>query len=224
MSATRRMAVGVARAWTHLYTSRMPTELRVSRREEIDSDLWEHVRDGRETGTRPLITALEILSRTCLGVVDDLTWRFEAAWQERAVSHSAWRLHMDTSARRTRWVSIFAVATGATVILLIGLVPTLKVYFESVGIPLPLPTRLVMGLSTIVMAYWWATLVVGVALLLGLTRLTRVSVLHDGGVDRAREVALTKFEPIVIVGLSVVVGAMVLAMFLPIFDVVSAMR
>ena len=37
--------------------------------------------------------------------------------------------------------SAVAVAGAATVILLFGLVPTLEVYFASVGIPLPLPTR-----------------------------------------------------------------------------------
>jgi len=224
MSATQRMAVWVARAWAHLYTSRMPTELRVSRRAEIDSDLWEHARDGQETGTRPLITGLEILWRTCVGVVDDLTWRFEAARQQRDASHSGRRLLMDISARQARWVSILAVATGATVILLFGLVPTLRVYFASAGIPLPLPTRIVVGLSTFVTVYWWASLAVGVALFLGLTRLTRVDAIHGGEANTAREAALTKLEPIVILGLSVVVGAMVLAMFLPIFDVVSAMR
>ena len=86
MSPSRRLAVRVARAWVHLYTSRMPAELRVSRRAEIDSDLWEHAEDGQEAGARPQITALEILLRTCLGVVDDLSWRFEAAWQERGAS------------------------------------------------------------------------------------------------------------------------------------------
>ena len=83
MSLPRRVAVRVARAWVHLYTSRMSTDLRVTRRAEIDSDLWEHTKDGREAGARPKTTAMEILLRTCLGVVDDLSWRFESARQER---------------------------------------------------------------------------------------------------------------------------------------------
>ena len=131
---------------------------------------------------------------------------------------------MDFSARQTRWGSIFAVASGAMVILLFGLVPTLKVYFASAGIPLPLPTRIVMGLSALVTAYWWASLPAGVALFLGLTRLRKAGVLHDGEVDTSTEAMLSKLEPVMIVGLGVVVGGMVLAMFLPIFDVVSAMQ
>ena len=129
---------------------------------------------------------------------------------------------MDVAARRTRWVSIFGVAVLAIGILLLGLVPTLEVYFASVSIPLPLPTRLVMGLSTYATAYWWASLAVCVALFATITRLTREGSLHDGERGMAREVALTRVEPIVIVVLGVVVGAMVLAMFLPIFDVVNA--
>lgn len=130
---------------------------------------------------------------------------------------------MDYSARQSRWASIFAVAGGATVILLFGLAPTLKVYFGSVGIPLPLPTRIVMGLSDLVTAYWWVSIAAGITVTLGLTRLTKVRKLRDGDVDMAPEAALTQLEPIAILGLSVVVGAMVLAMFLPIFDVVEAM-
>lgn len=127
---------------------------------------------------------------------------------------------MDFSARQTRWVSILAVASGAIVILLFGLVPTLKVYFASAGIPLPLPTRIVMALSALLTAYWWASLAAGVALFLGVTRLTKVSVLQDDQAHASTEAVLSKMEPIMIVGLGVVVGGMILAMFLPIFDAV----
>ncbi len=131
---------------------------------------------------------------------------------------------MDFSARQTRWISIFTVAGGATVILMFGLIPTLRSYFASVGIPLPLPTRIVIGMSAVLTAYWWASLAAGVALFMGLTRISRVGALPDGVVDSVKEAGLAKWEPIMIVGLSVVVGGMTLAMFLPIFDAVSAMR
>ena len=224
MSTLQRIATRVARAWVDLYTSRMPIGLRVTRRAEIDSDLWEHARDRKEGGARPLITALEILLRTCLGVVDDLSWCVEACRQERGASRKERRLAMDFSARQTRWISIFTVAGGATVILMFGLIPTLRSYFASVGIPLPLPTRIVIGMSAVLTAYWWASLAAGVALFMGLTRISRVGALPDGEVDSVKEAALAKWEPIMIVGLSVVVGGMILAMFLPIFDAVSAMR
>ena len=53
---------------------------------------------------------------------------------------------------------IFSVAGGAVVILLIFVIPTFQAMFESAGIPLPLPTRVVIGMSAFLQAYWWACL------------------------------------------------------------------
>ncbi|MGI9629044.1 MAG: type II secretion system F family protein [Longimicrobiales bacterium] len=53
---------------------------------------------------------------------------------------------------------IFSVAIAAIVILLIFVIPTFQTMFASAGIPLPLPTRLVIGASAILQAYWWAIL------------------------------------------------------------------
>jgi len=57
---------------------------------------------------------------------------------------------------------IFTVAGLAVVILLIFVIPTFQSMFESAGIPLPLPTRIVIGLSAFFQTYWWA---VGAAIL-----------------------------------------------------------
>ncbi len=86
MSTALRIAVNVARTWVRLYTSRMPTELRVTRRAEIDADLWDHDKDAQEDGVPPLVTAMEIFLRTCLGVLDDLSWCFEARQPGRGAS------------------------------------------------------------------------------------------------------------------------------------------
>ncbi|NIP58370.1 MAG: type II secretion system F family protein, partial [Gemmatimonadetes bacterium] len=51
---------------------------------------------------------------------------------------------------------IFSVAIMAVVILLIFVIPTFQNMFESAGIPLPLPTRIVIGMSAFLQAYWWA--------------------------------------------------------------------
>jgi type IV pilus assembly protein PilC len=51
---------------------------------------------------------------------------------------------------------IFSVAGGAIIILLIFVIPTFQSMFESAGIPLPLPTRLVIGASAFLQGYWWA--------------------------------------------------------------------
>lgn len=224
-----RMTVRFARAWVQLYTSRIPREVRATRRAEIDSDLWDQVADGQEGGAPPLVTALEIVLRTCLGVLDDLSWCVEACQQDRGASRIERRMTMALSARQTRWMGILTVAGGAMVMLMFGVIPTVTSYFVSVGIPLPLPTRIVIGTSAVLTTYWWALAAAGTVLFLGLTRLggmtlNRVGAAYGGDVDSKAEAMLTKLEPIMIVGLGVVVGGVSLAMFLPIFDAVSAMK
>ena len=50
---------------------------------------------------------------------------------------------------------IFAVAGGAICILLIFVIPTFQTMFASAGIPLPLPTRIVIGMSSFLKSFWW---------------------------------------------------------------------
>ncbi|HSW28003.1 MAG TPA: type II secretion system F family protein [Longimicrobiales bacterium] len=51
---------------------------------------------------------------------------------------------------------IFSVAGGAVIILLIFVIPTFQTMFEAAGIPLPMPTRIVIGMSKVLFGYWWA--------------------------------------------------------------------
>ena len=51
--------------------------------------------------------------------------------------------------------SILAVAVGAIAILLIFVIPTFEDMFASVGVPLPFPTRIVIGMSKLLQGYWW---------------------------------------------------------------------
>ena len=227
---------------------------------------------------------------------------------------------------------IFSVAGMAIVILLIFVIPTFQMMFESAGIPLPLPTRAVIGMSAFLQAFWWALLIgilasffairaiyatdggqlaidrlmlsmpilgdlqrkaavarftrtlgtlvsSGVSILEGLeitaktagnrvihdavmssrssiadgetiagplkesgvfppivvqminvgeqtggldNMLTKIADFYDDEVDAAVEVLLAAMEPIMIVVLGVVVGGMIVAMYLPIFDLINA--
>lgn len=51
---------------------------------------------------------------------------------------------------------IFSVAGMAVVILLLFVIPTFQQMFDAAGIPLPLPTRVVIGMSAFLQGYWWA--------------------------------------------------------------------
>jgi hypothetical protein len=59
-------AARLLRWWTRVYTAGMPAAQRERRRAEVESDLWESLRDS--VGSR------QILSRLLLGVADDVGW------------------------------------------------------------------------------------------------------------------------------------------------------
>ncbi len=51
---------------------------------------------------------------------------------------------------------IFGVAICAVATLLIFVIPTFQKMFAEAGVPLPMPTRIVIGLSALLKGYWWA--------------------------------------------------------------------
>ncbi|MFL5515416.1 MAG: type II secretion system F family protein, partial [Gemmatimonadales bacterium] len=53
---------------------------------------------------------------------------------------------------------IITVAVGAICILLIFVIPTFQSMFASANLELPLPTRVVIGMSDVLLGYWWAML------------------------------------------------------------------
>src|ERR687890_1377310 len=61
---------------------------------------------------------------------------------------------------------IFSVAIIAIAVLLIFVIPTFQSMFASVNLELPLPTRIVIGLSQGLISYWWAGLAGALAFLL----------------------------------------------------------
>jgi type IV pilus assembly protein PilC len=58
---------------------------------------------------------------------------------------------------------ISTVAAGAIIILLIFVIPTFQKMFGSAGIELPLPTRIVIGMSQFLQGYWWLIGALGAA-------------------------------------------------------------
>ena len=66
--------------------------------------------------------------------------------------------------------SILGVAVGAIAILLIFVIPTFEDMFASVGVPLPFPTRIVIGMSKALQSYWWALILAAVGSVIFLKR------------------------------------------------------
>lgn len=71
------LATGLTRGWVSLYTRGLPPDLRTSRREELESDLWEHEHSSTTEGRRSGQVALEIVERLFAGAAADLSWRLE---------------------------------------------------------------------------------------------------------------------------------------------------
>lgn len=60
---------------------------------------------------------------------------------------------------------IMSVAAIAVAVLLIFVIPTFQKMFASVGMELPLPTRIVIGMSDFLIGFWWALiLIIGFAI------------------------------------------------------------
>ena len=70
---------------------------------------------------------------------------------------------------------IFAITIPAVAILLAFVIPTFETMFASAGIPLPAPTRMVIGASALVQRFWWALPVIGIAGAVALIRIRRSS-------------------------------------------------
>ncbi len=72
---------------------------------------------------------------------------------------------------------IMFVAVAAIAILLYFVIPTFQSMFEAAGVPLPLPTRIVLQLSVFIQAYWWAVFAGIIAALVALRQAYKT----DGG-------------------------------------------
>ncbi len=66
---------GLVARWVRLYTKDLPAALADRRREEIASDLFEHVELERRRGTPDRTIALAVLSRMVRGMAADVAWR-----------------------------------------------------------------------------------------------------------------------------------------------------
>jgi type IV pilus assembly protein PilC len=63
---------------------------------------------------------------------------------------------------------IITVAMVAIAVLLIFVIPTFQTMFASANMELPLPTRIVIGMSNFLIHYWWALLLAGGGIVFGI--------------------------------------------------------
>jgi type IV pilus assembly protein PilC len=75
-------------------------------------------------------------------------------------------------------IVVFSVCIGASVFMLLFIIPTFAQMFKDFGGDLPLPTKIVMGLSNFLKANWWLLLAVGVGGTIGFKRYYKTEAGH----------------------------------------------
>ena len=75
----------VVRGWVWLYTVSLPAPVRERRRQEIESELAEQIRDERSEGYFPHAIGLHMVARLIYGMLDDLCWLAGEQWARLVV-------------------------------------------------------------------------------------------------------------------------------------------
>ena len=65
---------------------------------------------------------------------------------------------------------VLFVAVGATLFMLMFIIPTFAKMFADFGAELPMPTRIVLGASNLIRGWWWAMLAAAIGTVIGLKR------------------------------------------------------
>jgi type IV pilus assembly protein PilC len=75
-------------------------------------------------------------------------------------------------------VVVFSVCIGASIFMLIFIIPTFAQMFKDFGGELPMPTKIVMGLSNFLKANWWLLVAVAVGATIGIRRYYKTTAGH----------------------------------------------
>ncbi len=118
------------------------------RHKKVFNNLYVNMVDAGETG----------------GALDDILERL-AVHIEKADA-----LKRKVKGAMTYPLVVLGVALGAAVFMLVFIIPTFARMFSDFGAALPLPTRIVLGLSYILRTYWWALAGVIIAAVFGVKR------------------------------------------------------
>lgn len=76
MSTQSSFGVRSTRRWTASYTRGLPSSAGDRRREEIESDIWEHIHD-------PEAASREVMGRCLRGIRADVWWRYRTLLESR---------------------------------------------------------------------------------------------------------------------------------------------
>jgi hypothetical protein len=110
MNDQRPVAELLVRTWVRMYTVGLEASNRSDRRDEIESDLWEHRNYAASEGKGSAVTSLSIFGRWLAGIPADLSWRTS----HRGRRGQQARESMMKNAIGTYWQGLAAIAAVAT--------------------------------------------------------------------------------------------------------------
>src|SRR5437016_2563782 len=145
---------------------------------------------------------------------------------------------------------IYPVAVVSMAFLIVGallkwVVPIFANLFAGLDVALPLPTRIVMGLSAFVGQFWWFFIVGVVGLVVGIKQirkdrrgrywfdytllklpilgilLRKIADFYEDEVDSATKDMLAMLEPVIIGLLGVMIGGIVISLYMPLFAMIA---
>src|SRR6266545_1461295 len=213
---------------------------RVARSVEQGSTLAEALRRNPRTFDDLFVNLVEVGETG--GILDTVFQRL-AAYIEKAAA-----LKRKVKSAMIYPSSIIGVAGLVVVFMLTFVIPTFTKMFKDLGAELPIPTQVVVWLSEFMRSYILLIIAGAVgcvfalrayyrseqgrstidALLLKLpvigTLIRKVAVFYDDEVDTAVGALTALLEPVMIVVLGVIIGGLVVAMYLPIFKLVTLVK
>ena len=113
---SENISVWLVRKWVRLYTMGLPAEDKKTRRDEIDSDLWEQKQDAAGSGNGTG-AAWNIFGRLLFGIPDDLSWRME---NEKNVQRRASMDLANHLIRPSTYLNLIMVLVGMGILFPIG--------------------------------------------------------------------------------------------------------
>ncbi len=114
-------------------------------------------------------------------------------------------------------LAIFLIGLGLIGFFLFAIIPTFVMMFAEIGVVLPLPTRIMIGVSNVLRSYWYFTLPpIGIALIFAIWWIRKA-------LFRSPIWLPILLIPVFMVLLGLVISFIVVSMYLPIFQMSQMM-
>lgn len=132
---TLRFTTYLVQSWVRLYTIGLPAEVKMMRRGEIYSDLWEQRQDAGQSHQGQRGVMWHMLGRMVFGMLNDLFWRSERSLGKERGDYMKLATHL---IRPRTYINLAVVLVSMFVLFPIGVGAFVAAVVASVGPPVML--------------------------------------------------------------------------------------